>query len=112
MTVAVGGLSVDFTAEELKQRISVGVSYLLMGINSIYTLFTIVAFVWLMIRLFSDSLVVVALQALAGFGPVGWLFSDSMWVPIALLIGQVAFGIGVKVLWDVAVRRLEAWEGI
>jgi hypothetical protein len=112
MTVAVGGLSVDFTAEELKQRISVGVSYLLMGINSIYTLFTIAAFVWLMIRLFSDSLVMVAIQALVGFGPVGWLFSDSMWVPIALLIGQVAFGIGVKVLWDAAVRRLEAWEGI
>jgi hypothetical protein len=112
MTVAVGGLSVDFMAEELKQRISVGISYLLMGINSIYMLFTIATFVWLMIRLFSDSLVVVAIQALAGFGPVGWLFSDSMWVPIALLIGQVAFGFRVKMLWDAAVRRLETWEGI
>jgi hypothetical protein len=112
MTTALGGLSVDFTAEELKQRISVGVNYLLMGINSIYMLLTIATFVWLMIRLFSDSLVVVTIQALAGFGAVGWLFSDSMWGPIALLTGQVAFWIGVRVLWDAAVRRLETWEGI
>jgi hypothetical protein len=112
MTVAVGGLSVDFTAEELKQRTSAGVSYLLMGINSIYMLLTIATFVWLMIRLFSDSLVVAAIQALAGFGAVGWLFSDSLWGPIALLTGQVAFWIVVKVLWDAAVRRLETWEGI
>jgi hypothetical protein len=112
MTVAVGGLSVDFTAEELKQRISVVVSYLLMGINSIYMLLTIATFVWLMIRLFSDSRVVLAIQALSNISAIGWLFSDSLWTPIALLIGQVAFGIGVKVLWDAAVRRLEAWEGI
>lgn len=112
MTTAVGGLSVDFTAEELKQRTSAGVSYLLMGINSIYMLLTIATFVWLMIRLFSDSLVVAAIQALAGFGAVGWLFSDSLWGPIALLTGQFAFWIVVKVLWDAAVRRLETWEGI
>ena len=112
MTVAVGGLSVDFTAEELNQRMSLGVSYLLMGINSVYMLLTIAVFVWLVIRLFSDSLVVVAIQALAGFGAVGWLFSDSLWGPIALLIGQVAFWIGVKILWGAAVRRLETWEGI
>ena len=112
MTTAVGGLSVDFTAEELKQRISLGVSYLLMGINSIYMLLTIATFVWFMIRLFVGSLVVAAIQALAGFGVVGWLFSDSWWGPIALLTGQMAFWIGVKVLWDAAVRRLETWEGI
>jgi hypothetical protein len=112
MTVAVGGLSVDFTAEELKQRISVVVSYLLMGINSIYMLLTIATFVWLMIRLLPDNRVVLAIQALSNFGAIGWLFSGSLWTPIALLIGQVAFGIGVKVLWDAAVRRLEAWEGI
>jgi len=104
MTVAVGGLSVDFTAEELNQRMSLGVSYLLMGINSVYMLLTIAVFVWLVIRLFSDSLVVVAIQTLA--------FSDSLWGPIALLIGQVAFWIGVKILWGAAVRRLETWEGI
>ena len=112
MTVAVGGLSVDFTPEELNQRMSLGVSYLLMGINSVYMLLTIAVFVWLVIRLFSDSLVVVAIQTLAGFGAVGWLFSDSLWGPIALLIGQVAFWIGVKILWGAAVRRLETWEGI
>ncbi len=112
MTVVVGGLTVDFTAEELKQRISVGVSYLLMGINSIYMLLTIAAFVWLMIRLFPVSRFVLAVQALSNFSAIGWLFSDSFWVPIALLIGQVAFGIGVKVLWDAAVRRLETWEGV
>jgi hypothetical protein len=112
MTVAVGGLSVAFTVEELKQRISVGVSYLLMGINSIYMLLTITIFVWLMIRLFPESLVVLALHALSNFGVIEWLFSNSMWVPIALAGGQVLFWTGVKTLWDAAVRRLEAWEDI
>jgi hypothetical protein len=112
MTVALGGLRVDFTAKELKQRISIGVNYLLMGINSIYMLATIAIFVWLMIRLFPDSRVVLAIQALSNFGAIRWLLSDSFWNPLVLLTGQVAFGIGVKLLWEAAVRRLETWEGV
>ncbi|UCF61466.1 MAG: ABC transporter permease [Anaerolineaceae bacterium] len=112
MTVVIGGLSVDFTAEELKQRISVGVSYLLMGINSIYMLLTVVTVVWLMIRLLPDSRFVLAIHVFANSGTIGWLFSDSLWIPIALAGGQVLFGMAIKVVWDAAVRRLEAWEGI
>ena len=110
-TVAIGGLSVDFDAEELKQRMPVLVSYLLMGLNLLYILMTTTTFIWPMIRLFPDSTVVLALKGLANFGVVGWLFSDSLWPPSALLIGQVLFWIGVKVLWGAAVRRLETWEG-
>lgn len=109
-TMAIGGLSVDFTAKELKQRISVVVSYLLMGVNSVFVLWIIATFVWLMVRLFPDSRVVLALQALAGYGAVGWLFSDSLWIPLVLASGQAVFWIGMRVLWDAAVRRLEGWE--
>jgi hypothetical protein len=112
MTVAVGGLSVDFDAEELKQRMSVLVSYLLMGMNLLYVLMTTTTFVWLMIRLFPDSRIVFAFQALSNFGVIGWLLSNSLLIPIALAGGQVLFWAGVKVLWDAAVRRLEAWEDI
>jgi hypothetical protein len=109
-TVAMGGLKVDFTAEELKQRTSLLTNYLMMGLNLVFVLLTIATFVWLMVRLFPGSRVVLAIQALAGYGVVGWIFSDRLWVPLALVSGQVVFGVGVKVLWDAAVRRLEGWE--
>lgn len=111
-TMAIGGLKVDFTAEELKQRTSVPTNYLVMGLNLVFVLWTIAAFAWLMARLFPDSPVVLAIEALAGFGPVGWIFTEQMWIPFGLVSGQVVFWIGAKVLWDAAARRLEGWEGI
>ncbi len=110
LLMAIGGLSVDFTAKELKQRISVVVSYLLIGMNSVFVLWIIATFVWLMVRLLPDSRVVLTLQALAGYGAVRWLFSDSLWIPLVLASGQAVFCIGMRVLWDAAVRRLEVWE--
>jgi len=109
-TLAIGGIVVKFTAEDLKKRISVLITYLMIGLNSIFVLLAISTFVWLMVRLFPDSSFVLSLKALAGFGPVGWFFSDSLWIPFSLVGCQVVFWIGTKVLWNAAVRRLEGWE--
>jgi hypothetical protein len=110
MTMAIGGLWVDFTAEELKQRIPALIAYLMMGLNLSFVLVTTAAFVWLMVRLYPDSRVVLAVQALAGYGPVGWIFSEKLWIPLTLMASQVLFWLGAKALWAAAVRRLEGWE--
>jgi hypothetical protein len=111
-TMAIGGVKVDFTAEELKQRIPTVTSYLMMGLNLVFVFLTIVTFVWLMIRLFPDSPDVLAIQVLSGYPFIGWLFSTNSLIPLALLGGQIAFWVGGKVMWDAAVRRLESWEEI
>jgi len=110
-TTAICGLKVDFMAEELKQRVSTLVNCLIIGLNGIFVLLTSATIVWVMVRLFPDRPVVLAIRALAGYGVVGWLFSANLWNPAALMIVQVVFWIGVRKLWDAAVRRLEAWEG-
>jgi hypothetical protein len=110
VTMAIGGLRVDFMAEELKQRTPTMTSYLMMGMNLSFVLVTTAAFVWLMVRLFPDSLAVLAIQALAGYAIVGWLFSDMLWVPLGLVGVQVLFWLGAKALWTAAVYRLEGWE--
>jgi hypothetical protein len=111
VTMAIGGLSVDFSAEELRQRTPTVTSYLMMGLNLGFVLITTAAFVWLMVRLFPDSPAVLAIQSLAGYAVVGWLFSDKLWVPLGLVGSQVLFWIEAKALWTAAVRRLEGWEG-
>jgi hypothetical protein len=111
MTMAIGGLRVDFAAEALKQRTPMMTSYLMMGLNLSFVLATTVAFVWLMVRLFPGSLAVLAIQSLAGYAAVGWLFSDKLWAPLGLVGIQVLFWIGARTLWAATVRRLERWEG-
>lgn len=108
--VAIGGLGVDFAAEELKQRVSALITYLVIGVNSVFALWTIGGSVWLMVRLFPDSRVVLALRALAGDGTLGRILSDSPWIPLALAGGQALFWVGVGLVWNAAVRRLESWE--
>jgi hypothetical protein len=109
-TLAIGGLRVDFTVEELKRRIPVVAQYLAMALNMIFALLTVATSVWLMVHLFPGSDVVLVIQIFAGYGAVEWIISDAVWPPLALVSGQVAFGVGVKVLWEAAVRRLEQWE--
>jgi hypothetical protein len=111
VTMAIGGLRVDFAAEEPKRRTPAVTGCLMMGLNLSFVLITTAAFVWLMVRLFPDSTAVLAIQPLAGYAVVGWLFSGKMWVPMGLVGSQVLFWIGAKGLWTAAVRRLEGWEG-
>jgi ABC-2 type transport system permease protein len=111
-TVAIGGLKVDFNAAELKGRIPILISYLIMGLNMVFVQMTIAIFVWLMVRLYPQSEIVTTIKVLSEYGVVGWIFSKKLWGPVLLIAGQVVFWIGVKALWNAAVRRLEAWEGI
>jgi hypothetical protein len=111
VTMAIGGLRVDFSAKELKQRTPTITGYLMMALNLIFALVTTAAFVWLMVRLFPDSHAVLAIQPLVDFAVVGWLFSDKLWVPLGLVGSQVLFWIGARALWTAAAHRLEGWEG-
>jgi hypothetical protein len=111
VTMAIGGLRIDFSAEELKERTPMLTGYLMMGLNLCFVLMTTAAFVWLMVRLFPDSPAVVAIQSLAGSAVVDWLFSDRLWVPLVLVGSQILFWIGARALWTAAVHRLEGWEG-
>jgi hypothetical protein len=109
-TAGMGGLTVDFAAKELKQRVRASMSYLQMALNLAFTLLTIGICLWLMVRAFPESQTVLVLQTLSQYRFVGWLFSASLWIPLALAGAQGAFWIGVVLLWRAAVRRLEQWE--
>ena len=109
-TVAIGGLKVDFTVKELRQRVPQVTSYIMMGFNLIFVLSTIASSVWLMVRFFPDNREILTIRSLAGYDAVGWVFSDAPGIPLALVSIQIAFWVGVKLLWDAAVHRLEGWE--
>jgi hypothetical protein len=109
-TVAMGGLKVDFRAEELRQRVPTLTSYLLMGLNTVFVLLAMGMGLWLVARLVPESPVVQALHTLSGSRLVGWIVAESHWVPLALAGGQIVFCISAGALWAAAVRRLEAWE--
>lgn len=110
MTMAIGGVKIDFTAEELKQRIPTFTSYLMMSVNLIFLLSTTSALVWLIIQLRPDSPDLLAIQGLSGYPLFGWIFSSNLLIPTALLGSQVVFWMAGKRLWDVAIHRMAAWE--
>jgi ABC-2 type transport system permease protein len=107
---AMGGLTVDFAREELKQRISTTISYLQMALNLLFALLCIGSCLWLIVRLFPEDQTVLVLRTLSQYRFVGWLYSASPWIPLILVGVQGAFWIGVKILWRAAVQRLERWE--
>jgi len=111
MTMAIGGLKIDFGVEELRRRTPTLPSYIMMGLNLTFVIATTASFVWLLIRLLPDSRLVLAIQSLAGYAFAGWLLSDKLWVPLVLVGGQALFWIGARALWTAAVHRLEGWEG-
>lgn len=108
--LAMGGLTVDFTAEDLKQRISTLVNYLTMGLGFLLAVPTTIAGIWLVVHLFPDSDAVRVLQPFAGLRVVDWIYSNAPWPPLILLGSQAVYFAGVKWLWAAAVRRLEEWE--
>jgi len=110
VTMAIGGLKIDFGVEELGRRTPTLPSYIMMGLNLTFVLVTTASFLWLLIQLLPDSRLVLAIQPLAGYTPVSWLLSDELWVPLILVGSQVLFWIGARALWIAAVHRLEGWE--
>lgn len=109
-TMAIGGLKVDFLAEDLRQRTSTLTNYLAMGLNVVFVFLTIITSIWLIVHLFPDSLAALAIRGLASSSAVGWIFSSDIGIPLGLVAGQIVFWVGFKLLWDLAARRLERWE--
>ena len=66
-----GGLRIDFTAEELKQRTPTVTGFLMMGLNLRFMLVTTATFDWVMVRMFPDSHAVLPIQTLARYPVVG-----------------------------------------
>jgi hypothetical protein len=109
--LTIGGLKIDFDAEELKQRVPMLMSYVTMALNTVFFLLTIGVGIWLAIRFLPDSSVDAAAAVLNNLPTGRWLLSDSLWIPIVLIASQVAFWVGARLIWTAAVRRLENWEG-
>jgi hypothetical protein len=111
-TMAIGGLKVDFTSEDLRKRTSAATNYLTMGLNGFFASLTILTCVWLIIHFYPDSRPVLAIRGLSGYSAFRPFFSDDMALPLGLLACQIAFWAGIKMLWDSAARRLESWEAV
>ncbi len=109
---AVGAWTMDFTKEDPRRRLPTPAYWLIMGLGLTMSALTIAGALWLVAHLLPQSDLTVQLQALAGFGVVRALVSDSVGPPLILLGGQLAFGIGVRALWVTGVRRLEHYEGV
>ena len=109
VTTALGGLTVDFTADQVKRGVPWWASSLAMGLNLVFVLLTIATAAGLVLYLFPESGGVVGhLLAEAGGEAQAFLGrAELLLVPLNI---QAVFWIGVKLLWDAAVRRLEGWE--
>jgi hypothetical protein len=108
--LSVAALKVDFEADELKARIPISASFVTMALNGALSLLTIGAGLWVIIRLLPESSVALVIRLMSGFTIVEWLLSDALWVPVVLVGSQVVYWIGVRLLWNTAVQRLQTWE--
>jgi hypothetical protein len=109
---AVSAWTMNFTEQDPRRRLPAPAYWLIMGLSLIMAALTITGALWLVAHLLPQSDLTVQLQALAGFGVVRALVTDSVGPPLILLGGQLAFGIGVRALWVAGVRRLEHYEGM
>jgi|GEM_PF-1247254 len=109
MTTALGGLTVDFAADQVKRRVPWWASSLAMGLNLVFVLLTIATAAGLALYLFPESGGAVGhlLAEAGGEAQAFWGFAELLLVPLNI---QAVFWIGMKLLWDAAVRRLERWE--
>jgi ABC-2 type transport system permease protein len=110
VTMALGGLYVDFRISEPKRRIPKPLAYGMMFLNMSFVFLVLANSVWLMALLFPEDGTVKVIETLAENRFVGWVFSDSVWLPIAFVGGQLVFWVGAKLLWRAAAHRLEQWE--
>jgi hypothetical protein len=110
ITTAISGIKVDFSVEELKQRVPTLMSYVIIGVNLIFTLLTVVLSTWVIYQLYPESGVVIVIRTVLENSLVGWFFHPTFGPPIILLGALGVFAVGVRMLWGAAIHRLEEWE--
>ena len=110
ITTAISGIKVDFSVEELKQRVPTLMSYVIIGVNLIFTLLTVVLSTWVIYQLYPESGVVIVIRTVLENSVVGWFFHPTFGPPIILLGALGVFAVGVRMLWGAAIHRLEEWE--
>ncbi len=110
VTTAIGGLKVDFSVEELKQRIPTLISYMIWGVNLIFALLIVVLSTWLIYQLYPESGVVIVVRTVFENSVVSWFFHATFGPPLILLGALGVFVVGLRMLWGAAVHRLEEWE--
>ncbi len=110
--VALGTLGADFAADDPRRGVTVPMGYLGTITGGLSLLLALLSTAWLVIHLYSESTLVAPVrQAVGGYAVIGWWFSDSLWLPLALAGAQVAFWVGTRALWKAAARHLESFEG-
>jgi hypothetical protein len=109
---AVSAWTMNFAEPNPHRRLPTPAYWLIMGLSLTMAALTIVGALWVVAHLLPQSSLTIQLQALAGFGVIRALLSDSVGLPLTLAGGQLAFAIGVRALWVAGVRRLEQYEGV
>lgn len=110
ITISISGLKVDFSIEEVKQRVSSLDSLLTMSLNFFYMLLTFLGSSWILVRVDPVNPSVDLIRVYSDSAFIGWLFSTSRLIPAILFSVQACMFFGIWYLWNSAVRRLEGWE--
>jgi hypothetical protein len=109
---AVSALTLDFSVQDPGRRLPGLAYWLIVGLNLLFTTLTITSGLWLFIHLAPTDTLTIQLEALAGLGVVRMLLSDSAKLPLLLAVGQILFGITLRVLWTAGVSRLSQYEEV
>jgi hypothetical protein len=111
LAMGYGGLVADFSVDDPARK-SVGAlhGYLVSGIFTVIIFVSLTSVAWLVVHLFPSSPISLPFQSLAGFTSVAWLLSESAWPLVTIISAQVVIWVGVKLLWNAAIHRLERLE--
>jgi hypothetical protein len=109
-TLALGGLTADFTVEDVKRRMPRLPGYLAILLNALFVFLVVLLAITLQIQLFPESEQIAILQSLSNFRVIGWLMSSTWILPGSLILLLAVYMIGAGFLWKKAVYRLSHWE--
>lgn len=102
-----GALTADLQAEDSAKSVSGLSSLLALTLHGLFALLNLGTAVCLLVHWRPESELLLPLQALTGFSPVGWLLTEGSTAVMVLAGGQlVALGL-VALFWRAAERKLE-----
>ena len=106
--VACSGLSPRFRGEATGRSAGVLSSYLymLMGIVHWLVIMASVCWLWLSLAPATD----VPVRALLSIAPEVQMIVHSVWVPLGLLVANIALALVLRALWAISAAKLERWQ--